>query len=78
MNPSLTAAVMANQLIEKAMKMQTYKIVQTVPDNFELGGVIPFDITIDRDNMLTCFVPAVSLADAEEQVGKWLEDRTQG
>jgi hypothetical protein len=76
MNPSITAAVLANQLIEKAMNMKTFTIVQHVPDNFVLHGKIPFDIKIDVDNMLTCYVPAVSFDDADMQVSKWLNENT--
>ena len=77
MNPSLTAAAIANELISKAMAMQTFEVTQDMPDNFEFGGVVPFDISI-KDGKLTCRVPALTLQQAVDMVDRWVADRTSG
>jgi hypothetical protein len=75
MNPSLTAAAIANELISRVKAMQTFEITQDLPDNFEFGGVVPFDLAI-KDGKLTCKVPALSLEQAIDMVDRWLAERT--
>jgi hypothetical protein len=77
MNPSLTAAVIAKELISKVKAMQTFEITQDLPDHFEFGGVVPFDLSI-KDGKLTCHVPALTLEQAIDMVDRWLADRTGG
>lgn len=77
MNPSLTAAVMANELINKVMALQTFEVVQDMPDNFTFGGEVPFDLTI-RNGKLTCKVHAMSLQQAVDMVDQWVAQRIQG
>jgi hypothetical protein len=71
-----TAKDLTNELIGRARAMQLFEVVQPVPDNFELCGVMPFNIKIDRDDFLTCYVHAVTLEEAESQVGQWLQECT--
>ena len=75
MNPSLTASVIANELITKVMAMQIFEITQDLPDNFEFGGVVPFDLAI-KNGKLTCKVPALTLQQAIDMVDRWLAERT--
>lgn len=77
MNPSITAAVMANELISKVMAMQTFEVSQDMPDNFAFGGEVPFDLTI-KDGKLTCKVHALSLEQAIDMVDRWVAQRIQG
>jgi hypothetical protein len=77
MNPKLTASVIANELIQKAMKMETFEITMPVPDEFGFGGVVPFDLKI-KDNTLTCYVHALTLPEARAQVQAWVKERTEG
>lgn len=74
MNPSLTAAVMANELITKAMNMQTFQIVRMLEDKDAIfnAGVVPFDVKVRNDGRLTATVHAMTLAEAEEQVDAWI------
>jgi len=72
-----TARDLANALINKAKRMQTFRIMQPVPDDFEFGGVVPFDISI-RNEMMTCTVHALTIEEAREQVRAWLQERTEG
>ena len=68
---------MVDELIAKVKKMEVFNIVTPLPDNFEFGGKVPFDIKI-ANGLLTCQVHAVSVTDAQAQVNRWLEERTQG
>ncbi len=72
-----TAAELTAELINKAKSMQTFRIMQPVPEGFEFGGVVPFDVTI-KNEMITCTVHAVNLKEAKEQVRAWLRERTEG
>jgi len=72
-----TARDLANALINKAKSMQTFRIMQPVPDDFEFGGVVPFDISI-RNEIMTCTVHALTIEEAREQVRAWLQERTEG
>ncbi len=72
-----TARDLANALINKAKSMQTFRIMHPVPDDFEFGGVVPFDISI-RNEIMTCTVHALTIEEAREQVRAWLQERTEG
>jgi hypothetical protein len=71
-----TAKELTHNLIERARSMQLFEITQPVPDNFEFFGTVPFNIKINQDNILTCYVHAVTLTEAEMQVNQWLQERT--
>jgi hypothetical protein len=75
MNPNLTAAVIANELISKVKAMQTFEVTQELPDNFEFGGEVPFDLSI-KEGRLTCKVHALTLQQAIDMVDRWLAQRT--
>lgn len=77
MNPSLTAAVIANDLINRVKAMQTFEVTQDMPEDFAFNGEVPFDIVI-RDGKITCSVLAISLEQAVDMVDRWVAQRTQG
>jgi hypothetical protein len=80
MNPSLTAAVMANELIEKARTMQTFQITRHLddPDLIFSAGVVPFDLKMNREGRLTATVHCMTREEAESQVDSWIRHLEEG
>ena len=80
MNPSLTAAVMASELINKARTMQTFQITRQLDDANVIfsAGVVPFDLKMNHEGRLTATVHAMTREDAEQQVDSWINHLEQG
>jgi hypothetical protein len=70
MNPSLTAAVMANELINKAMNMQEFIVEREF--NHIPTGVVRFNIQHSVGMPARIFVPALTQNEAETMVDNWL------
>lgn len=71
MNPSLTAAVMANELITRAMNMQEFVVEREfthIP-----AGVIRFNIQHTVGEPARIFVPALTQTEAEHMVDEWFQ-----
>jgi len=69
MNPSLTAAVLANELITRAKNMQEFVVEREfthIP-----AGVVRFDIQHTVGKPARIFVPALTQAEAESMVDQW-------
>jgi hypothetical protein len=73
MNPSLTAAVMANELITKAMNMQEFIVEREF--NRIPTGVVRFNIQHSAGMPARIFVPALTRAEAESMVDEWFEEK---
>jgi hypothetical protein len=43
------AAEFAQNLIERARRMQEFRIVKTQPENFVFNGRVPFDVKIEKN-----------------------------
>ena len=69
------AAEFAQNLIERARKMQKFRIIKPQPESFIFGGKVPFDIAI-KDGMMSFTVHAVDLAEANAMVDKYLDDNS--
>jgi len=69
------AAEFAQNLIERARKMQEFRITKPQPENFIFGGKVPFDIAI-KDEVMSFTVHAVDLAEANAMVDKYLDDNS--
>jgi hypothetical protein len=69
MNPSLTAAAMANELITRAKNMQEF----VVERDWDLipAGVVKFDIQHTVGKPARIFVYAMTQQEAERQVDDW-------
>lgn len=67
----MNSAELAQNLIERAMQLQEFRIVQTLPEDFMFNGEVPFDLTI-RDDLMTFKVHAVTLAEANAKVAAYL------
>ena len=69
------AAEFAQNLIERARRMQEFRIMKPEPDNFMFNGKVPFDVSI-KNGMMTFTVHAVDLAEANAMVDKYLDDNS--
>lgn len=80
MNPSLTAAVMANELISKARAMQTFQITRHLDDADIIfsAGVVPFDLKINKEGRMIATVHCMTREEAEEQVDSWIRHLEEG
>lgn len=69
------AAEFAQNLIERARRMQEFRIIKSEPENFMFNGKVPFDVSI-KNGMMTFIVHAVDLAEANAMVDKYLDDNS--
>lgn len=69
---NMLAKKMAEDLIQKAKDMQTFKIVRLVPEGFEFNGPVPFNIEINAKGLMTVTVHAMNLKEANQQVDEYL------
>lgn len=67
---------LAQGIIERAMKMQTFRIIRTRPEDFEFNGPVPFDVKINKENVMTFTVYALNLDEANKQVDDYLKECT--
>ena len=72
MNPNLTAAVMANELIFRAKNLIEFEVTTRVPDDFRFNGAVPFDLQI-KEEIIYAKVWAVEFDEAAKQLDDWLE-----
>jgi len=70
-----TAKNIADALIGRAKTMQSFKIVRLLEDRSIIfrAGVIPFDLKINKDGLMTATVYAQTLTEAQEQIDSWLQ-----
>jgi hypothetical protein len=72
MNPKLTAAVMANELITRAKNMQEFVVERDwclIP-----AGVVKYDIQHTVGHPARIFVHAMTKEEAEQQVDDWFRE----
>ena len=69
------AAEFAQNLIERARRMQEFRIMKPEPENFMFNGKVPFDVKI-KNGTMTFTVHAVDLAEANAMVDKYLDDNS--
>lgn len=67
---------LASDLIQRAMHMQTFKLLREIPDTFEFRGTVPFDVKINREGLMTFTVHALNLEEANAMVDRYLEENT--
>lgn len=70
----MNSVEIANNLINRAMKLREFKIEFYVNRPIMFDGVVPFDISINN-NFVSCKVLAISEEEARQTVNNWLEDR---
>lgn len=67
---------LAQSIIDRARKMQTFRIVRSKPYDFEFNGPVPFDVKINTEDVMIFTVHAVTLDEANKQVDQYLEKNT--
>jgi hypothetical protein len=75
MNPSLTAAVIANELITRAKNMQEFVVERDW--NLIPAGVIKFNIQHTQGEPARIFVHAMTQEEAERQVDDWFGEAVE-
>jgi hypothetical protein len=75
MNPSLTAAVIANELITRAKNLQEFVVERDW--NLIPAGVIKFDIQHTVGEPARIFVHALTQQEAERQVDDWFGEEVE-
>jgi hypothetical protein len=65
--------ILADRLINRAKNMQEFTVLRDFEDIVFDGGVIPFTINHSQGEQAHIIVPAVSRAEAEQQVDRWLK-----
>jgi hypothetical protein len=63
---------LADQLITRAKNMQEFTVLRDFDEIVFDGGVVPFTINHCRGEQARIIVPAVTRAEAEQQVDAWL------
>ena len=69
------AAEYMNEMIARAKRMKSFKIVKLKPESFIFSGRVPMDLSI-KDDLMTFTVYAVDLAEANAMVDKYLDDNS--
>ena len=62
-----------DDVIFRMKNLKEYKVVRPLADEFVLKGKMPYDIKLDKDNMLTVTLMAVDRVEAERRVDEFLE-----
>lgn len=75
-----TAKDITDSLIARAKKAQKFIIIRHLddPDIIMNCGVVPFDLTANREGRLSVTVYAQTLEEAEDQVDTWLRELEEG
>lgn len=71
----MTARDIATALIDRVRALQEFEVQTQLPDNFAIHGYIPFHMTI-RDGVLTARVLALTPADAQDLVDRFVESQS--
>ncbi len=67
---------LTQNIIERVMKLQTFRIIRTRPDDFEFNGPVPFDVKINKEDVMTFTVYAMTLEEANKQVDTYLKENS--
>ena len=67
-----TAKDIADHFINRAKQLQEFTVTVDVPEEFMLGGTIPFDLSI-REDIIYAKVWAVDFDEAVSRLDTWLE-----
>ena len=62
---------MANNLIFRARHLQEFTVTTEFSDDFKFNGLIPYDIKIDGDQLVTK-VWAITFEEAVDSFDQWL------
>ena len=59
-------------IMDRVKNLKEFKIVRTVSENFLLNGKMPYDIKLDKNNVLTVTLMAVDKEEAERRVSEFI------
>ncbi len=61
-----------SDVIHRMKNLKEYKVVRTVSENFVLNGKMPYDVKLDKNNVLTVTLMAVDREEAERRVSEFI------
>lgn len=67
-----TARDMTNDLINRAKNLNEFTVTTSVPEDFKLNGVVPFDMQI-QEGEISAKVYGVDFDEAVHRFNDWLE-----
>ena len=61
-----------DDVIFRMKNLKEYKVVRNVPEEFILNGKMPYDVKLDKNNVLTVTLMAVDREEAEQRVSEFI------
>ena len=61
-----------DDVIFRMKNLKEYKVVRTMSDDFILNGKMPYDVKLDKNNVLTVTLMAVDREEAERRVSEFI------
>lgn len=61
-----------NDVLYRMKNLKEYKVVRNVSEDFVLNGKMPYDIKLDKNNVLTVTLMAVDREEAERRVSEFI------
>ena len=59
-------------VIHRMKNLREYKVVRNVSEGFVLNGKMPYDVKLDKNNVLTVTLMAVDREEAERRVSEFI------
>jgi hypothetical protein len=59
-------------IMDRVKNLKEFKIVRNVSEEFVLNGKMPYDIKLDKNNVLTVTLMAVDKEEAERRVSEFI------
>ena len=59
-------------IMDRVKNLKEFKVVRNVPEEFVLNGKMPYDIKLDKNNVLTVSLMAVDKEEAERRVSEFI------
>jgi hypothetical protein len=61
-----------DDVIFRMKNLKKFKVVRDVNENFILNGKMPYDVKLDKNNVLTVTLMAVDREEAERRVSEFI------
>lgn len=61
-----------DDVLFRMRNLKEFKIKRTMDDNFVLNGKMPYDVKLDKNNVLTVKLMAVDKQEAERRVSEFI------
>jgi len=61
-----------DDVLFRMRNLKEFKIKRTMDDSFVLNGKMPYDVKLDKNNVLTVKLMAVDKEEAERRVGEFI------